>query len=119
MTQRNSSHPPHSIAPRRLALLASAATLGIAVLAGMPAYCSSAWAATGNAIEVPASQTRAPAPGFGDLVAQVKPAFISVRVRFGVVATDATNENPTPFGQSFGNSFQFGFGNIPNLPNLP
>ena len=79
--QSNTSNPtPRRILkPRRLALLASAAGLGLAVLAAgpsgylpfnLPALTSSAHAAeaTQNA-------------GFGDLVARVKPAVISVRVK--------------------------------------
>jgi serine protease Do len=65
--------------PRRLALLGTVAALGVAVLAashgaaplGMTAFVTPAQAA----------ETAATLPGFGDLVAKVKPAVISVRVR--------------------------------------
>jgi serine protease Do len=125
MTQRDSSNTNHQLlAPRRVALLASFATLGGAMLAGMPAYGTSAWAAAGKAVEAPASQTQAPVAGFADLVARVKPAVISVRVRFNGVANAAgtTNDQTTPFGQNrdffdqFGFGNQFGFRNMPNVP---
>src|SRR6202012_5728560 len=72
--------PRKFLKPRRLALLASAAGLSLAVLAAgpggylpfnLPALTSSAHAA----------ETTANAPGFADLVAKVKPAVISVRVK--------------------------------------
>jgi len=122
MTQRDSS-TRRVLAPRRVALLASVATLGVAMLAGVPAYGPSAWAAAGKAIEAPVSQTLAPQYGFADLVAKVKPAVISVRVRYDGVAqaTNSTNDNnAAPNGQGFGDFFrQFGFGDNPNNPNLP
>src|SRR5215471_20482665 len=91
---------------------------GIAMLAGVPAYGPSAWAAAGKAIEASASQTQAPQAGFADLVDKVKPAVISVRVRFNGVANDAgPTNNTTPFGRDFRDFFrQFDFGNMPNRP---
>ena len=76
----NQPTPRKFLKPRRLALLASAAGLSLAVLAAgpggylpfnLPALTSSAHAA----------ETTANAPGFADLVAKVKPAVISVRVK--------------------------------------
>ena len=106
-----------------MALLASVATLGVAMLAGVPAYVPSAWAAAGKAIEAPATQTQAPVAGFADLVTKVRPAVISVRVQFNGAANTAgaTNDQTTPFGQNFrdfgfGFGNQFGFGNTPNMP---
>jgi serine protease Do len=119
MTQRDSSNTNHQLlAPRRVALLASVATLGVAMIAGVPAYGPSAWAAAGKAIEAPASQTQAPVAGFADLVARVKPAVISVRVRFNGVANAAgtTKDQTTPFGQNRDFFGQFGFGKMPDLP---
>lgn len=125
MNQRDSSDSnSKKLTPRRIALLASVASLGVAMIAGAPAYGPHAWAATGQPIEAPASQTQAPVAGFADLVAKVKPAVISVRVRLNDTAKTArtTNENTTPFGDFFG---QFGFGNTPNqfgfgtMPNQP
>src|SRR5580693_2856310 len=67
--------------PRRLALLASAAGLAIAVLVAGPGgfrpFNLPAWTASAHAAE---TATQNPA-GFGDLVAKVKPAVISVRVK--------------------------------------
>ena len=72
--------PRKILKPRRLALLASAAGLSLALLAAgpggylpfnLPAFTSSAHAA----------ETAPNAPGFADLVAKVKPAVISVRVK--------------------------------------
>jgi serine protease Do len=66
--------------PRRLALLASAAGLSLAVLAAGPSgYLPlniPAWTSSAHAAETTAAN-----PGFGDLVAKVKPAVISVRVK--------------------------------------
>jgi serine protease Do len=112
-----------SLAPRRLALLASAATLGVAMIAGVPAYAPTAWAAAGKAIEAPASETQAPVAGFADLVSKVKPAVISVRVQLTGIAraSGPASDNNAPFGQGFGDFFrQFGFGNMPNqMPQGP
>jgi serine protease Do len=121
MTQRESS-TRRVLAPRRVALLASVG-LGVALLAGVPAYGPSAWAAAGKAIEAPASETLAPQYGFADLVAKVKPAVISVQVRYDNVArtasaNDNNNSNATTFGPGLRDFFrQFGFGNTPNMPN--
>jgi serine protease Do len=109
------------------------------MLAGVPGYgpSISAWAANSQPIEAPASQTQAPAAGFADLVAKVKPAVVSVRVRSDDPAQVSSNEesrNWQRFGRGFQNFFgfndqfgnrsgdQFGdrFGwNAPNFPNLP
>jgi serine protease Do len=65
--------------PRRLALLGTVAALGVAVLAASPG--SSPFSV--NSLIAPAQAAEAPATsaGFGDLVAKVKPAVISVRVK--------------------------------------
>jgi len=93
MTQHENLPARRTLAPRRIALLASVAGVGIAVLAGgiglqatsnPPAWISSAAAA----------ETAAQSRGFADLVAKVKPAVISVRVRFdGVAEPTAMNQN--------------------------
>ena len=106
---------------RRLALLASVAGLGTAVLVAgpggygpvnLPSWTSSAQAADAT-IAHPAS--------FADLVAKVKPAVISVRVKFGDSAklTSMTEggDNVIPFapGSPMEKFFQqFGFQNMPN-----
>jgi serine protease Do len=106
------------LAPRRLALLASAASIGIAVLVGgigpqtqtkSPGWISSAAAATETAREP---------RGFADLVEKVKPAVISVRVRFDAQRTGTKEDDETmPFrqGSPFERFFrQFGFEEMPN-----
>jgi S1-C subfamily serine protease len=73
-------------------------------------------AANSQPIEAPASQTQAPAAGFADLVAKVKPAVVSVRVRSDDPAQVSSNEesrNWQRFGRGFQNFFGFNdqFGN--------
>jgi serine protease Do len=121
--QSNTSHPaPRRILkPRRLALLASVAGLSMAVLAigpsgylpfNIPALTSSAHAAEGvqNA-------------GFGDLVAKVKPAVISVRVKIDGDAENngVTSENERMDSDQSGSpldqfSKQFGFPGTRGMP---
>src|SRR3954451_7985224 len=67
---------PSRASRRRLAMLASTATVGLAVvLAGPGVYR--------QAVSTPAlaTETTVRAPGFADVVAKVKPAVISVRVK--------------------------------------
>jgi serine protease Do len=122
MTPRDPSNNKRLLAPRRLALMASAA-LGIVLLAGVPTYAPSlvpAWTTTARAAE-----SVAPQAGFADLVAKVKPAVISVRVRFdGQTSPAALNgdddNNVQPFGHGFQGFFRrFGFQNMPNMQNVP
>jgi serine protease Do len=106
---------------RRLGLMATAAGLGIAVLAAgpggylpmtLPAWTSSAQAAE-SALPHPAS--------FADLVAKVKPAVISVRVKIdesakmtGVNGNDDNDMIPFAPGSPMEKFFQqFGFPNTP------
>jgi serine protease Do len=113
----DSSRAPRKILkPRRLALLASAAVLGVAVLSGGPgSYLPFSLPALTSAAH--ATEAAPAAPGFADLVAKVKPAVISVRVK---IVSDAGNpalssnesegsgsEHLSPFGQF---SPRFGFG---------
>ncbi|MGH6702885.1 MAG: Do family serine endopeptidase [Bradyrhizobium sp.] len=104
--------------PRRLTLLASAAVLGMAVLLAGPGgyrpFNLLAFTAPAHAAET----ARTPA-GFGDLVAKVKPAVISVRVK---IDEDGDNSAVTQRDNEEGNqsdspldqfSRQFGF-RIPN-----
>src|SRR6202045_1392010 len=120
MTQRDNSPARKFLAPRRMALLASVAGVGIAMLAAgtglqtasnAPAWFSSAVAA----------ETAAQPRGFADLVEKVKPAVISVRVRFDGVAQPTAmgedDDNTMPFqqGSPFEKFFrQFGFEDMPN-----
>ena len=65
--------------PRRLALLGTVAALGVAVLAASPV--SSPFNVNSLIAPAQAAEVAATPPGFGDLVAKVKPAVISVRVK--------------------------------------
>jgi serine protease Do len=113
----NASQPtPRKILkPRRLALLASAAGLSLALLAAGPGgYLPlnlPAWTSAAHAAE-----TTANAPGFADLVAKVKPAVISVRVKIdsdaengAMMQNERMDSNQSPFEQFK----RFGF-RIPN-----
>jgi serine protease Do len=114
MNDQSNRAPTKVLRPRRLALLASVAGLGIAVLAAgpsgylplnLPAFTSAAHADTASAT--------APA-GFADLVAKVKPAVISVRVKIDQSMNGDTgmegsgNEQDgqmAPFERFFGQEF--------------
>jgi serine protease Do len=105
----------------RVALLASAAGVGLTVLVAAPGFYhpqSSVWVSSAAAAE----GTGQPA-GFADLVAKVKPAVISVRVRMDGSAQATTmnkgddDEETLPFrqGSPMERFFrQFGFQNMPN-----
>jgi serine protease Do len=129
MTQRDPSNKKRLLAPRRLALMASAA-LGIGLLAGAPSYApslASTWTTPARAAEAAAPQA-----GFADLVAKVKPAVISVRVRVDGQASPAAlngdnqraqpfgDNNTPPFSQGLKDFFRgFGFQNMPNgMPQM-
>ncbi len=77
-----------SLSARRLVLLASVAAVGAALLVGGPAYHSSlpAWSSTASA----ADSTMQHPTGFADIVAKVKPAVISVRVKIPASAEPAS-----------------------------
>src|SRR3569832_1218476 len=82
MTQTNQQPPRRTTwSTRRLTLLCSAAVLGSALVIGGP--IGYGWLAGAAIAATPAPQTvNAPGQaGFADLVAKVKPAVISVRVR--------------------------------------
>jgi serine protease Do len=121
MTERDPSNSNRGrLAPRRVALLTSAA-LGIGLLFGAPVYAPS----VAPVVTAAQAQTAAPQTGFADLVARVKPAVISVRVRFDGQARPAAfngddQDNTQPFGQGFDDFFRrFGFRNMPNMQNVP
>jgi serine protease Do len=124
MTPNNSAEPrnPKKLTARRVALLASVAGLGaVALLAGPNLYrpsgldfgMPSASAAETSALPHPAS--------FADLVAKVKPAVISVRVKIDGAQVSALHHNSSddqavPFApgspmekffQQFGDQFGF------------
>ncbi len=127
MTDRSNSpaNRRQILAPRRLTLLASAAGLAVAVLvAGPGGYLPMslpAWTSSAHAAE-----TAFPHPaGFADLVAKVKPAVISVRVKLDETASadltgNSDDENVIPFapGSPMEKFFQqYGFPNMPNMPH--
>jgi serine protease Do len=105
------------LAPRRIALLASVAGVGIAVLAGGPDLRTvsnpTAWISSAVAAE----STTQPL-GFADVVEKVKPAVISVRVDATAQRTAMNWEDDAKrFGQGspFGRFFRrFGFNDMPN-----
>ena len=110
------------LTPRRLTLLASVAGLGVAVLiAGPGGYLPvklPAWTASAQAAE-----TALPHPaGFADLVAKVKPAVISVRVKIDesakMMSMNGNDEDGiVPFapGSPMEKFFQqFGFQDMPH-----
>jgi serine protease Do len=96
------------LAARRLTLLASVAGIGVAVLLGGPSYRAPTLPLTSPA---QAAESVGQPAGFADLVAKVKPAVVSVRVKIDQTNTTSMNENgneKTPFDQFFR---QFGFDN--------
>jgi serine protease Do len=111
MNQNKPSRPAPGkvLAARRLTLVASVAGLGVAVLLGGPGYRAPTLPAlTSPAYAAEAAQHPA---GFADLVAKVKPAVVSVRVKIERDNTTSMNENGgdrTPFDDFFR---QFGFEN--------
>ena len=112
------ARPIRKILPaRRLALLGSVAVLGSALMLGGPLsnghFASPAYAATQSAQQGPT--------GFADLVARVKPAVISVRVKMdaGSMSSNdgkSSDEDVSPFaGTPFEKFFhQYGMENGPN-----
>jgi len=98
------------ITARRRVLLASVAGLGMAVLlAGPGGYYPSNLAAWNSAAQA-TEAVQQPFTNFADLVAKVKPAVISVRVKFDDASTTALQE-----GSSLDKFFrQFGFENMPD-----
>ncbi|WP_275196617.1 Do family serine endopeptidase [Bradyrhizobium sp. CSA207] len=105
--------------PRRLALLGTVAALGVAVLAASPG--SSPFGVTPFVGPAQAAEAAATPPGFGDLVAKVKPAVISVRVRIDrdndksamLQQNRMDSDEDSPFDQF---SRQFGFGGPKGMP---
>ena len=80
MTQINSDNQkPRYLTARRLTLLASVGALGATVLLGGPAGY---WHSAAGTLAANAAETGTQRPvGFADIVAKVKPAVISVRVK--------------------------------------
>src|SRR6201992_2371066 len=116
--QSNVPHqaPRKIFRPRRLALLASVAGLRVAVLAASPGgHLLSNIPALTSAARAAESGSTQNIPGFADLVAKVKPAVISVRVKIdGDAENGATMQNEGFNSDQSGNPFdqfsqQFGF----------
>jgi serine protease Do len=108
MNQNKPSRPAPGkvLAARRLTLLASVAGLGAAVLLGGAGYRAPALTSPAYAAEAAQHPT-----GFADLVAKVKPAVVSVRVKIERDNATSMNENGSdrrPFDDFFR---QFGFEN--------
>jgi len=110
------------ISARRLALLGSVAVLGSAMMLG-GALTNSHFVEPANAAIQSAQQGPA---GFADLVAKVKPAVISVRVKMDASAANAmegqgSDEDASPFsGTPFEKFFhQYGSENGPKMRMMP
>jgi serine protease Do len=120
MTKNENREPRGSKTPRRTMLLASVAVLGIAVGIGTADFYRqpNAQAFVGAAQAAQVGETMPQPSGFADLVAKVKPAVISVRVRLQEVAANGDDQNggttiqPGPPLDRFFR--QFGFQNMPN-----
>ncbi len=95
---------------RRVILLSSAAGLSLALLIAGPGGYLPHTAHAGSLAAQAADATSQPVPGFADLVAKVKPAVISVRVKLD--EPQSAFENDEDKGES-------GNGNIPMEPDSP
>jgi serine protease Do len=101
---------------RRLTLLASAAVLSVAVIAVGPGHFNPMDLVGFTQAAQAADAAQAPA-GFADLVAKVKPAVISVRVKIEQAMNGSPTADIDPFPQDMPmRKFfqQFGFPNMPN-----
>src|SRR5262245_13730138 len=118
MTESNERPRRRSLSAWRLTLLGSVAVIGSAIAVAGPLgygrFVEQAYAAT------PTSQARQGPTGFADLVAKVKPAVISVRVRLDegsdtkVVGPSGETMPPSMKGTPFEKFFRrYGFGDFP------
>lgn len=111
------NNPPHQrkvLTARRVTLLASVAGLGLAVLIAGPGGFRNLNLPAMNSSALAAEESSQHPAGFADLVAKVKPAVISVRVKLDAAASDTSSnsEDNQPYEKFFR---QFGFGDGPNL----
>jgi serine protease Do len=121
MTENNTSPSRHrkALDARRLTLLASVAGLGVAMMvAGPGGYLPTSLPAWMSAAH--ASESMQHPAGFADLVAKVKPAVISVRVKIDESAKTTSmdqngGENVTPFEP--GPPMEKFFQHSPHMPN--
>ena len=111
----NQSNSPR-ISLRRLVLMGSVAGVALAVVLGGPSFRQAPLAAFSNPVQAAETTLQHPAD-FADLIARVKPAVISVRVKMEETAqnSDDGSENSQmqkffqQFGQQFGqDNRQFG-----------
>jgi serine protease Do len=93
MMQPKPSHKKNGLAARRLALLGSVAGLGLALLVAAPTAQLSIPPLYPQA---QAAETTQPT-GFADLVAKVKPAVVSVRVKLNEPAASLGGQQVLPF----------------------
>ena len=114
----NNQNKPKALSARRLVLLASVAGVGAALLLGGPGGYSTVTLPSWTASAAAADSTSQHPAGFADLVARVKPAVISVRVKITPDETTGSGggnvvpfKNDVPMQKFFQ---QFGFGNLPN-----
>jgi serine protease Do len=97
MTQTNSDGRKSRVAARRLTLLASVGALGAAVLLAGPATY---WRSAVGALPANAAEFGMQRPvGFADIVAKVKPAVISVRVKMSGSAQPAMLQDNSDDGE--------------------
>jgi serine protease Do len=118
MSENNTPGPARGIrTARRLVLLASTASLGVAVLLGGAANFANLPAISTSAL----AQNVQKQAGFADIVEKVKPAVISVRVKIDEGPQTSSDEGlPFPQGSPFDRFFrQFGTPNLPDMPNMP
>jgi serine protease Do len=124
--------PTNKVAGRRVALLASVAALGLAAVVAGPGFYQTSHTGFGPSAAQAAETTALPHPAsFADIVAKVKPAVISVRVKIDGAQVSSLRHNSrddeaTPgspmekFFQQFGD--QFGFngddGQAPQMPQM-
>ena len=112
----SNSTKPKFLSVRRLALLASVAGMGIAVVAAGPASYRSIGLASWTTAAHAAETAHAPT-GFADLVEKVKPAVISVRVRIEQTADTSGTDNGNNFIPPGMEKFFQQFGMPDGLPN--
>jgi serine protease Do len=122
MNESNPSDPAQRgrISPRRIALMGSVAAVAVAVLIGGPSgFRQVSLPAWSNQVHAAETTLQHPAD-FADLIAKVKPAVVSVRVKMDqVVQSSSSDENANPMqpgspmekffrqfgGQEFGQQF--------------
>jgi serine protease Do len=117
--------PRKILTPRRMVLLGSVAAIATALAVAAPGNFSAVnlWMQPAQAAESaqPAQAIHGPV-GFADLVAKVKPAVISVRVKIekSMNGSDTMATSPFPQGSPMEKFFQqFGMPGMRGMPNMP